>query len=89
MVPIATDTTTNIDQLQLAVSGRLPAHDTPVPFIDNFKPEASWAPPDSKYGKTNLHDLKSSFIFKKEITQTIVHPGGFGSHPQATGHSPL
>ena len=82
MVPIATNTTTNIDQLQLAVSDRLPAHDTPVPLIDNFKPEASWAPPDSKYGKTNLQDLKSSLIFKKE---TIVHPGGLGSYPHATG----
>ena len=57
MVSITTDTTTNITQLRIAVSDRLPAHDTPVPLINNFTPIASQAPPNSKYGKTNLHDL--------------------------------
>ena len=46
MIPIASDTTTNIDQLQLVASNRLPAYDTPVPLIDNFKPLRH--PPDNK-----------------------------------------
>ena len=51
MVPIATNTTTNITQLHIAISDRIPAHDTRVPLIDNLTPEASQAPPDSKYGR--------------------------------------
>ena len=62
MVPIATNTTTNITQLQIAASDRPPAYDTSVPLIYNLIPEASQVPSDSKYEKTNLHDLKSSLI---------------------------
>ena len=51
MVPIATNTTTNITQLQIAASDRLPAYDTPVPLIYNLIPEASQVPSDSKYEK--------------------------------------
>ena len=64
----------------LTITNRNFLFDTQVPLIDNLTPEVHQAPPDSKYGKTNLHDLKSSLIFK----HTIVHPGGFGAHPQAT-----
>ena len=44
MVPIATDTTANITQLQIAISDIIPAHDALVPLIDNLTPEASQAP---------------------------------------------
>ena len=57
MVSIASDRTTNSNQLQLAVPDRYPVYETPVPFIDNFTPETSLAPPDRKHGKTNLYVL--------------------------------
>ena len=91
MAPIATDTTKNSNRLAVADSNAVLV--APVPLIDNPMPEASQAPPDSKYGRTNLNDLRSRFKLRKEVTQTFVQTGvgshsqaagGVGSHPQAT-----
>jgi len=54
VVPIASDRTTNSNLLQLAFSDSFPVNESPVPFIDNFTPEASPTLPDSKHG-TNLN----------------------------------
>ena len=58
MVPIASNRTINSNLLQLALSDSFPVHRSLVPFIDNFTPEASPTPSDSKHGKTNLNVLK-------------------------------
>ena len=58
MVPKASDRTTNSNLLQFALSDIFPVHESPVPFVYNFTPEASPTPPDSKHGKTNLNVLK-------------------------------
>ena len=42
-----------------------------VPITDQPIPETSQAPPDSKYGKTNLNFLKNRLQHRKEVTQTV------------------
>ena len=80
MAAISTGTTTNSNQLGVSdSSGVLIAA---VPIIDQPTPEVSQAPPDSKYGKTNLPLLKNRLQHKKEVTQTVFQTGGAGTHSQ-------
>ena len=80
MAGIATSTTTNSNQLAVSDSSPVIA---PVPITDQ-PPEASQAPPDSKYGKTNLNVLKNRLQHKKEVTQTVFQTGGPAPHSQST-----
>ena len=82
MAGISTDATTSSNQL--AVSGGDAVLIVAVPITDRPTPEASQAPPDSKYGKTNLNALKNRLQHKKEVTQTVVQTGGPDPHLQAT-----
>ena len=82
MAGISTGATTN--NKQLAVSDNNAVLTAAVPIIDQPTPETSQAPPDSKYGKTNLNVLKNRLQHKKEVTQTMVQTGGAASRLQAT-----
>ena len=77
-----TGTTTNSNQL--AVSDSSPVLTVDVPIIDQPTPEVSQAPPDSKYGKTNLNVLKNRLQHTKKVTQTVFQTGGPAPHSQST-----
>ena len=84
MAGISTGTVTNSSQL--AVSDNNAVLTVAVPITDQPTPEASQAPPDSKYGKTNLNVLKNRLQHKKEVTQTVVQTGAAGPRSQTTSN---
>ena len=77
MAGISTGTATNS-----AVSDNNAILPAAVPVIDQPTPERSQAPPDSKYGRTNLNYLKNKLQHKKEVTQIAaqaVSPGNYAN----------
>ena len=82
MAAIATGITTNSNQL--GVSDTTPVLIAAVPITDRPTPEVSQAPPDSKYGKTNLNVLKNRLQHKKEVTIAVAQTGATGPHSQST-----
>ena len=65
------------------LQGAIPSSSQHVPLTKHPTPEGFQVPPtaDYKFGKTNLHYLKSRFQHKKESTETMVQTGAVDFHP--------